>query len=92
MTFGQFIKKLRTDRNLTLRGFADEIKLHFSYVNKMERGLVPTKDSTLFQISERLGLLEQEELEMFFYAGLIHPLIKQKLLCDITLYKDYAQH
>ena len=63
-TFGTYLKKLRIEEaQIGLRTFADLIEMAPSNLSNIERGRIPppTKTDKLNQISDALGLPEQDE-------------------------------
>jgi len=69
LTFGEFIRNLRIEKNLTLREFCRSANLDPSNWSKIERGFsVPPKSKYVLQgIAEVLGLEEEsEEYKTFF--------------------------
>ena len=52
--FGQRLKKLRTERDLTQEELADKAGLHFTYVGQAERGLRNVTLTTLEKLAKAL--------------------------------------
>ncbi len=55
MTFGQKLKKLRTEKNLTQKDLADQLHVTFQTVSKWESDINEPDFSTLKEISKLLG-------------------------------------
>ena len=55
MSFGNIIKKLRSDRNMTQEQLAAKIGTKKSYISRIENGKADVQLSTLFRIFEGLG-------------------------------------
>lgn len=70
MTFGSFIFEKRTQKNISLRGFAEMIEVSPVYVSSMEKGrrAAPT-NRVLMKISKVLSLSEEEKVLMFDLAA-----------------------
>lgn len=55
MNFGQKIKDLRIKRNLTLRELAEKVKLDFTYLSKIENGLMgPPREDKIRKLADVL--------------------------------------
>lgn len=50
------IRRLRRERGLTLRAFADRIEMDIGYLSIIERGLVDVRMTTLARIAHGLGV------------------------------------
>ena len=70
MTFGSFIFEKRTQKNISLRGFAEMIEVSPVYVSSMEKGrrAAPT-NRVLMKIAKVLSLSEEEKVLMFDLAA-----------------------
>lgn len=70
MTFGSFIFEKRTQKNISLRGFAEMIEVSPVYVSCMEKGrrAAPT-NRVLMKIAKVLSLSEEEKVLMFDLAA-----------------------
>ena len=55
MSFGNIIKKLRSDRNMTQEQLAARIGTKKSYISRIENGHADIQLSTLFKIFQGLG-------------------------------------
>jgi len=73
MTFGEFFKKLRIQRGLTLRQFCEEYSLDPGNISKLERGILPAphSDEKLKSYAKALGLKsgDDEYLDFFDLAA-----------------------
>lgn len=55
MHIGQFLRKLREDRGLSLRGLARLLKVDPAYLSRIESGKVPPSDNLILAAAEALG-------------------------------------
>ena len=62
MTFGQKLKKLRTEANITQKGVADELHVTFQTISKWESDINEPDFSTLKAIAK----VFQRPIEYFF--------------------------
>lgn len=72
MTFGERIRQLRKDKNLTLRGLAEAIGVDFTYLSKIETGkagYLPAADT----IRALATILEADPLELLQLADKVPP-------------------
>ena len=86
MSFGAFVKKLRIDREKTLRQFCAENNLDPSNWSKIERGInpAPKKQETLDSWAMALGLVPDSEQWEFFMdqAAISREAIPPDLLAE----------
>lgn len=84
--FGEFIKRLRLDRDIGLREFCRRLSFDASNWSKIERGLLPPPQDNekLDQISEILGIKKGSELynEIKDKAAIDAGIIPKDLLSD----------
>lgn len=66
-TFGGVIQKTRTGKGLTLRELAKISGLDYSYISRIEKGYMPSRDATL-KLAKALGLPENKLLGLAGYA------------------------
>ncbi len=73
-TLGEKLKGYREEKfkNMGLRKAAEEIGIDFTHLNRIERGLRPSAE-TLKKFSQKYGLSQDEEAELFASAKIIHP-------------------
>lgn len=71
MDFGGRIRQLRTSKQISLRDFADQIKIDFTYLSKIENGKVdpPSEEKIKIMASE----LDVDADELLNLAGKISP-------------------
>jgi transcriptional regulator with XRE-family HTH domain len=53
---GEKIRKIRVDRNLTQKGFADQIQVNVSYIGPLEKGIKTPSIHTLERIAAAFSL------------------------------------
>jgi DNA-binding Xre family transcriptional regulator len=61
--FGEHLKKLRLERNLSYRKMASTCSVDNSKISKIEKGRVNITLSTLLQLAEALGVHPRELLD-----------------------------
>ena len=69
--FGEYIKKLRLEREITLRRFAAAIGVSPEYECNMEKGRRPAPTPEILQKIIRVLLLNKEETEQLYDLALI---------------------
>ena len=89
MNFGERLKKLRLDRDLTLRAFCVETGVEPGNYSKMERGLLaaPKSDEKLepYRLALRLDRDSSEWRELLRLASLSRGEIPHRILSDKEL-------
>jgi HTH-type transcriptional regulator, competence development regulator len=71
MDFGSRIRKSRVDKGISLREFAKQVGIDFTYLSKIENGKVdPPSEKWIRIIARELGEKEEELLEL---AGNFSP-------------------
>jgi transcriptional regulator with XRE-family HTH domain len=89
--FGEFIKKLRSEKRLSLRDFCVSVDCDASNWSKIERGLMspPQDEGFLTRIGVILGLSDKpKEMELLFdYAAIDAGKIPKYVLEDAELVK-----
>src|SRR6266508_5535485 len=68
---GDFIRKTRQDRGLSLRSLAEASRLDWSYIGKLEKGEIATPDPAKLQKLARA--LEVEVEDFYALAGYLMP-------------------
>ena len=69
-TIGEFIRKRRIRKGITLRRFCLENNLDPAYISRLERNIfIPSKEGNLQKIAEALGI-EKESEEWFAFLDL----------------------
>jgi transcriptional regulator with XRE-family HTH domain len=75
--FGTKLRELRKDAGLTLRELADSVGVNFSYLSKIENGVLPPPSE---RVIERLArVLNFDKDELLSLAGIIPPDIAEIL-------------
>lgn len=89
MTFGEFVKSKRQALGITLRSFADELKIAPSYMSDIEKGKrnAPTQD-ILENMCRILKLDDKSKEELFDLAANS----KNEIAQDITTYVSENQN
>ncbi|MFA5317634.1 MAG: helix-turn-helix transcriptional regulator, partial [Dehalococcoidales bacterium] len=75
--FGARLRELRKQRGLTQRELAEQVGVNFSYLSKIEGGVVPPPSQKV--ISRIAIALKTNESELITLAGRIPPDIAQTL-------------
>lgn len=70
-TFGEYIRRIREERNLPLRKVAAQLDIDTSTLSKVERGDRPISIEYLKPLSEIL-LIELKEIQVHFIADKIN--------------------
>jgi transcriptional regulator with XRE-family HTH domain len=76
-SFGEFIKDMRINRlHLSVRKFADELPISFTYLSDVENGRVPAfKPEILKLLVEKFELTEDEKEEFYELAAITQNVI-----------------
>lgn len=81
VTFGERIKQLRTQRNLTQRELADKVGINFTYLSKIENDKLQAdqfpREDTIKKFAEAL---KADEEELLLLARRIPESIKQRVI------------
>ena len=81
MHFGEKIRQLRLDRNLTQRALAGQLNVNFSYVSKIENGRLDFGDYPSDALIHRLAaVLEADADELLILAEKIPEPIRKRFL------------
>lgn len=62
-TFGQMLKRLRTDRKMTLRDLEKEVGVKYAYLSQLEAGLAKPSEDLARKLAKFFG--EDEEKFVF---------------------------
>lgn len=94
-TFGERLKKLRKEANITQNDFADKLLVHSQTVSRWERGLIEPDISQLGEIAAAFcvtleKLLDLPESEKT-YSGAFDPAAFGKTLCEKRTQKNESQ-
>lgn len=72
---GARLRELRLDRSLTLRGLADELRLDFTYLSKIENGADTPGEETLQRMAR---FFEVDADELLALAGRVPPELAER--------------
>jgi len=81
-SFGQRIKSLRKEKNLTLRELSDKSGIELTYLSKIENGKTGGNSSevaTIEKLARALDVDANTKDELFRLGKQIHPDIKDKI-------------
>lgn len=88
-TFGQNLKKLRQEKNISQRQLAEKVGVDFSYISKIENDrLPPPAADTIIKICAVLGVSSEEFLA---HSGKIGSDIKENVLSNPSALKFLNQ-
>lgn len=76
LEFGQYITKLRSEKDLTIKRVAEELGISANYLSELERGKKMASDHLIRDIAKFLG---KDENELFTVAGKT-PLMAQEAM------------
>lgn len=80
-TFGERIRELRNDKQLTLRQLASEVGVTFTYLSKVENNRLPFGESPSEALIHKLAdALDANEEELWIIAKRIPPAIRERVL------------
>lgn len=65
MTFGEVLKKIRTDKQMSLRDLGKELDLSFTFVDKVEKGISPASENFLEKVLECFPLHRKELIKAY---------------------------
>ena len=74
-TFGQMLKRLRTDRNMTLRELEKEVGVKYAYLSQLEAGLAKPSE----QLARKLATFFGEDEERFIFLAREIPKVIDEL-------------
>jgi transcriptional regulator with XRE-family HTH domain len=78
MNFGERVRQLRKEHNLTLRELADKVGIDFTYLSKIETGKgVPPSEETIRRLAE---LLNSDSDELILLADKLPDQFERELL------------
>ena len=90
--FGQRIKSLRKEKNLTLKELSDKSGIALTYLSKIENGKTggnSAEVSTIEKLAHALGVDANTKDELFRLGKQIPPDIKDKISQSKLAYKIY---
>lgn len=65
MKFGELLKKIRTEKNLSLRKLGEETDINFSFIDKVEKGLAPASENFLEKIIDYFSAEKKELVDSY---------------------------
>ncbi len=81
--FGEYVHKIRTERGVTQRDLAAAAGVDFTYISKVENGVVPPPShDTTVKIAKRLG---EDPIQMLVLAGHVPQAVREYLLSDARI-------
>ena len=83
-TFGEYIRKLRSDKNLTLTQLAARLDMDSANLSKVENGKRDFDEKRLDKLADSLGL-NVDRLRTEYYSDLIAKKIYNTNYCEATL-------
>ena len=88
--FGEFLQKKREERQITLRGMAEKLKMSAPYLSDIEKGRRnPPEMDKLQLIAQILGLTEEENAIMLDLAGKMRNTVAPDLP-EYIMERDYV--
>ncbi|MCF2627614.1 helix-turn-helix domain-containing protein [Fusobacterium mortiferum] len=82
MTFGELLNKLRVEKGMTLRELSEATEINFSFINKVEKGLVPASENFLEKIIEYFPLHKNELVDAYtqtYISDIVLENLKKKV-------------
>lgn len=65
MKFGELLKKIRTDKQMSLRELGKELDVSFTFVDKVEKGVSPASVNFLEKVLNYFPLQKKELIEAY---------------------------
>ena len=91
MNFGSHLRKLRTEKQLTLRGLASKVGVGFTYLSRVETGTMTYGDYPSVALIHRLAdALDADEDEMLLLAKKIPQQVRQRVLQRPDAFRAFA--
>lgn len=88
--FGEFLQKKREERQITLRGMAEKLKMSAPYLSDIEKGRRnPPEMDKLQLIAQILGLTDEENAIMLDLAGKMRNTVAPDLP-EYIMERDYV--
>lgn len=86
MKFGELLKKIRTDKQMSLRELGKELDVSFTFVDKVEKGVSPASVNFLEKVLNYFPLQKKELIEAYTKeyvpAVVVEELKKDDLIKD----------
>lgn len=82
MTFGELLNKLRVEKGMSLRELAEATEINFSFISKVEKGLVPASENFLEKIIEYFPLHKNELVDAYtqtYVSDIVLENLKKKV-------------
>ncbi|QDV12237.1 Helix-turn-helix domain protein [Rosistilla oblonga] len=81
MTFGEKIRSLRQDNEFTLRELAEQVRVGFTYLSKIENSKLNFGDAPSRKLIHKLAdALHADEHELLLLAGKVPETIRQRVI------------
>ncbi|MGN0612803.1 MAG: helix-turn-helix domain-containing protein [Porcipelethomonas sp.] len=84
MTFGEFLKQKRLEKEITLRGFAKLIDISPVYLCDLEKGRKAAPSMEVMQRMVRQLALDKEEIERFYDLAALEQTAKNPVPKDLN--------
>jgi len=65
MAFGEVLKKIRTDKQMSLRELGKELDISFTFIDKVEKGISPASENFLEKVLNYFPLHRKELIEAY---------------------------
>jgi HTH-type transcriptional regulator, competence development regulator len=92
MTFGERIRQLRREKNLTLRGLAAKVGVGFTYISKIENGKLDFDDDQSEGLIRRLAKALDADLdELLLLAEIVPDRIRKRVLARPDAFLKLAE-
>lgn len=83
-SFGDYLRELRTQNNVSLRQLAKHLRVNFTYISKLENNKCTTPSEEL--IEKIANFFEVDSLELYLASGKIPKEITNKILNNKEIY------
>lgn len=80
MSFGELLKKIRIEKGDSLRKLGEKIGVHFSYIDKIEKGDRPANKEILSSLLKEYPDKEKELVEVY-----LKEVLPEDITIDISL-------
>ena len=81
-SFGYFLKQQRELKGMTQKELAEKIKVHYTYISKIEHNESTPSEKVAKEIADAL---KEDEFKFILKAGIIPTRIKEEILSNETL-------
>ena len=86
MTFGEYLKQKRLDKEITLRGFAKLVDISPVYLCDLEKGRKAAPSMEVMQKMVSKLALNKEEAERFYYLAALEQTAKNPIPKDLNAF------